>query len=105
MSTTTFTYPDVIRIRRAVAIGLIAILILTSLALIAVAILGRLSSTTQDAFQADRIPVVQNPISPMSVPIPPTADIRLIPFETPVLASVVASEPSILSIDVPTPPL
>jgi hypothetical protein len=104
MSTTTFTYPHHIRVRHVLALGLIAILILISLVLIANAILGRLSPTTQDAFQADRIPVVQNLLSPVLIPTPATADNQSVPSDPPVLASVVASEPSGLSIPVPTPP-
>jgi hypothetical protein len=103
MSTTTLTHQDVVRARRALAIGLITILILTSLALIAGAILGRLSSIPQDAYQADRIPVVQNSIGPISVPIPSAADIQSVPSERLVLASVIATEQSVSSVPVPTP--
>jgi hypothetical protein len=103
MCTTTLTYPRVIRFRRVLVIGLIAILILASLALITGAILGRLSSTPQDAYQADRIPVVQNSIGPISVPIPSVADIQPVPSERLVLASVIATEQSVSSVPVPTP--
>jgi hypothetical protein len=53
MCTTTLTYPRVIRFRRVLVIGLIAILILASLTSIARLILDILSSTTPDGYQAD----------------------------------------------------
>ncbi|HEX9387088.1 MAG TPA: hypothetical protein VF918_12270 [Anaerolineales bacterium] len=105
MSTLTLIYPKVIRFRRTLIIGLIAILILASLALIAVAILDRSSSTTRDAYQADQIPVVQNGFSPILVQIAPTANTQPVPSEKPVLASIVASKPPVPPNSVPTPPL
>src|SRR6266508_225839 len=104
MSTTTLTDPHVIRVQRALVIGLIAILIITSFALIAAAIWGNLTSSTLGAYQADRIPVVKNSISTISIPIPPASHTRLVLSETSVLAWVAASEPTVLSIPVATPP-
>ena len=100
MSTTARTQCNTVRVCRALVIGLIAILILTSLALIAGSILRLLPSTTPDTFQADRIPVVHAPIVPVSVPRPPTANIQLVPSETRILAAVVAVVP----VSAPTPP-
>jgi hypothetical protein len=97
MSTTTLTYPKVLRVRHALAIGLIAILILISVALIASAILVIVSSTTPDAYQADSILVAQNLIIP--VPTPPTAEIQPIP------ASLGTREPYVIPLPVPTPAL
>lgn len=105
MSTSTVTYPDVIHVRRALAIGITAILIFTSLAWIAGSILGVLSSTTPDTFQADRIPVVQNSIVPIAVPTPAVADIQPLPSETQVPIPVTAVGSSVVPIAVPTPPL
>lgn len=104
MSTTTLADPHVIRVRRALVIGLIAILIITSFALIAGTIWSNLTSSTQGAYQADRIPVVKNSISPIFVPIPTTSHTRLVLSETSVRAFVAASEPPVLSIPVLTPP-
>lgn len=104
MSKNILDYPNIIRLRRALGIALIAILLLASLALMTGRIRDRLSPATPDAYQVDRIPVVQNSIGPISVPVPPRADIRRVQSETPSLASVVVSEPDVLSIPVPTPP-
>lgn len=89
MSTTTINYPNVIRVRRSLAIQLIKILIIISLAMIASAILVKVSSAPRDSFQA--VPVVQNSIMPISVPVPAPA-------------SMVANEPSAIPVPVPTPP-
>ena|SRR6266540_421026 len=106
MSTTTLTYPGKVSVRHALTILLITILVITSLALIANAILIIVSSTTQDAYQADLIPVVQNSITPISVPVPtpPIAYITPILSKTPARASMVANEPSAIPVPVPTPP-
>ena len=102
MSTTTPSYPDVTCVRRAFAVGLIAILILISLALIAYTILDMFSSVTRDAHQADRIPVVNNLIIP--VPMPPTADIQSGPSEKSIPTYARAGEPSVVPVPVPTQP-
>jgi hypothetical protein len=68
MSTTTIDYPNVIRVRHRLAIQLIKILIILILALIAGAILAKVSSAPRDPFHADLIPVVQNSITPISTP-------------------------------------
>src|SRR6266511_1242338 len=108
MSTTTLTYPSVIRIRRALAIGLIVILIVTSLVLITGAILVIASSPIRDTYQADLIPVVNISTNTLSVavpvPTPPTADTQPTSSETPTPASIIASEPSVIPVPVPTPP-
>jgi len=104
MSTTTLTYPNAIRVRLALVIGLIAILILTSLTLIASSILSALSSTTPYTYQANQIPVVLNSVTAIPVPTPPTVDIQLVTSETPVPVSAVSDELSVVPIPVPTPP-
>ena len=106
MSTSTLTHPNAIHVRNGVAIGLTAILILTSLVLIASAILTTVSSTIkgQDAIQVDPIPVVQNSITPIPVPTPRTAENQPPPSETPAPVTIKASEPSVLPVPVPTPP-
>ena len=76
MCTATHTYPRVVRFRRVLAIGLTAILILAGLAFIAGLILGILSSTTPDSYQADRIPVVRN----LGIPVPTPAVAEIQPF-------------------------
>ena len=102
MFTTTIIYPNVIHVRRSLAIQLIRILIIMSLAMIASAILVKVSSAPRDSFQA--VPVVQNSIMPISVPAPPIAYIQPIPSKTPAPASIVANEPSAIPVPVPTPP-
>jgi hypothetical protein len=102
MCTVTATCSDVIRVRRTLAIGLTVILILISLALIAGAI-SVVSSTTPDGYQADRIPVAQNSVIPISVRTPPTVDIQIVLSETTVSTSVAAGEPSVVPVSVPTP--
>lgn len=69
MSTTTIDYPNMIRVRPRLAIQLIRILIVLSLAFIAGAILFKVSSAPRDSFHADLIPVVQNSITPISAPL------------------------------------
>ena len=101
MSTTTFSYPNVTHVRRASAIGWI--LILTCLALLAGTILGIVSSTTRDAYPADRTAISQNSVIPVPVPTPPIAALQPIPSETPAPSSTVASDPNIVPIPVPTP--
>ena len=103
MSTTTFTYPSVIRVRRVLVVGLIAILILASLAPIAGSILGILSSTTRHGYEADRIPVVQNSIIPVSVPTPPTAEIQPVLSKTSA-PTATTGELSVVPVPVPTAP-
>lgn len=106
MSTTTLTYPRVIRIRRFWTIGLVAILLITSIVLVGAVILTIAKSTPRDAFQADVIPVVQNSITPItvSVPTPLIAEIQSIPSTMSIPAALVASEPSDVPVPVPTPP-
>jgi len=107
MSTTTLTYPNVIRIRRALAIGLIVILIVTSLVLITGAMLVIASSPIRDTYQADLIPVVNISTNTLSVavpvPTPPTAEFQPSPSETPAPSSGVESQPSVVPVPVPTP--
>jgi hypothetical protein len=102
MSTTTINYPNLIRVRRSLAIQWIKILIIISLAMIASAILVKVSSAPRDSFQA--VPVVQNSIMPISVPALPIAYIQPIPSKTPASASMVANEPSAIPVPVPTSP-
>jgi hypothetical protein len=106
MSTTTINYPNVIHVQRSLTIQLIKILIIISLALITSAILVKVSSAPSDSFQADLVPVVQNSITPISVPVPtpPIAYITPILSKTPAPASMVANEPSAIPVPVPTPP-
>ncbi len=104
MSTTTLTYPGNIRVRHALAILLITILVIASVVLIANAILVIVSSTTQNVYQADQIPVVRNLIIPIPVPTPPTTEIQALPSETPIPVSVGTREPSVMPLPVPTPP-
>jgi hypothetical protein len=105
MSTSALTHPNTIHVRNGVVIGLTAILILTSLVLIDSVILTIVSSTTkgQDAIQADPILVVQNSITPIPVPIPPTAENQPPPSEIPAPVTIKTSEPSVLAVPVPTP--
>ena len=104
MSTTTIIYPNVFRVGRSLAIQLIKILIIISLAMIASAILVKVTSAPRDSFQT--VPVVQNSIMPISVPVPapPTAYLQPIPSKMPAPASMVANEPSVIPVPVPTPP-
>lgn len=101
MSTIILTYPNDTRLRRIPALGLILLLI--SLALLAVAILGIVSSATRDTGPVDGLPVVQNLLIPVPVPTPPIADRQPIPSETPAPSSAVASGPSVVAVPVPTP--
>ena len=107
MSTLARPSPAVVHGQHALALGLMAILILASLILITSLVLTIVSSTSkdQDGIQADPIPVVQNSITPIPVPMPPMADIYLVPYETttPVIAG--ANKLSVLPVPVPTPPL
>jgi hypothetical protein len=108
MSTITLHYPNAICVRRAPKIGLILILILTSLVLIAGAILVIVLSPTRDAYRADSIPVADT--SPYSLPVagavptPPSVEIQLSLTEKPALSAGVVSEPSVVPVPVPTPP-
>ena len=106
MSTITLTYPRVIRIRRFWTIGSVAILLITSLVLIAAVILTIAKSTPTNSFQPDVLPVVRNSIMPIAVPVPtpPIAEFQAIPSKTPIPASAVANEPSIIPVPVATPP-
>jgi hypothetical protein len=105
MSISTLAHPNAIHVRNGVAIGLAAILILTSLVLIASAILAIVSSTIKDrnGIQADPILVVQNSTTPIAVPTPPTAENQPPPSETPAPVTTKTSEPSVLPVPVPTP--
>jgi hypothetical protein len=108
MSTITLVYPNVSRDRRTPAIGLIAILVVTSLALIAGAILVIVLSPNRDAYQADLIPVVRSsPDSlPIAVPVPTPSTEELQPSasETPAPFSGVVSASLVVPVPVPTPP-
>ena len=106
MSTTTLTYPKVIPIRCTLAIGLIAILIITSLVLIVGAFLVIVSSTTQDASPVDVIPVAHNTTDslPVAVPLPtaPAASAQPLSSETPTPLTL-EIKPSVVPVPVPTP--
>src|SRR5215207_8631747 len=69
MSTTRLTYPNVISIWRGLAIGLIVILIITSLVLIVGAILTIVPSPVGDGYPADSIPVVHTNSFSVAVPV------------------------------------
>jgi hypothetical protein len=109
MSTTILTYPTAPCDRQTPAIGPIPILAITSVALIAGAILVIVVAPIWDAYQAARIPVAG--ISPDSLPIavgvptPPAAELHPSPSETPAAVSDVTNEPSVVAVPVPTPPL
>jgi hypothetical protein len=96
MSTTTFTYPQVIRIPRTPVVSLI--LGITILALIVGTLLVIVLAPTRDAYQAHLIPV--------AVPVPTslTVGFQPSPSETPALSAGVANEPSIVPAPVPVPP-
>ena len=102
MSTITLNYPDVIRVRRAPAIG--RILFLSSFALIAITTLVLVLSAHADL--TERAAVSQNSIVTIPVPVPtaPTAVVQPVPSETPMPASALTSQPSAVPIPVPTPP-
>lgn len=101
MSTASLTYPDVIRVQRVPAIG--RILILSSLALMGVAIL--LTVISAHANLTDQAAFLQNPaVVAVSIPTPPITNIQPIPFETPTPVSGLASELSVLPVPVPAPP-
>ena len=102
MSTVTLNYLDVIRVRRAPAIG--RILILSSIALIGAAIL--LTVISAHANLTDRAALSQNSaiVVPIPVPTAPTTNIQPVPSETPAPAAELANEPSVVAVPVPTPP-
>ena len=106
MSTPTLSHPNNTHLRNIVVIGSIAILILTSFVLIASAILTMVSSTAKDydPSQADLIPVVQNSVTPIPVPMPPMANVHTSPSEvsTPVLVG--TSKISVPPVLIPNPP-
>ena len=88
MSTTRLTNPKVISIWRGLAIGLIVILIITSLVLIVGAILTMVPSTAaRDGYPADSIPVVDISTNSLSVAVPvpttPAAKAQLLRSEMP----------------------
>ena len=107
MSTTILTYPNVGCDRQTSASGLIRTLIITSVILIAGAILVIVLSPTSDAHQVDRIPVAGS--SPDSLPIavqvaiPPAVEFQPGPSETPMPSAGVANQPSVVPVPVPTP--
>lgn len=108
MSTTTLTYPNLKRDPRTPATGLITILIITSVVLIAGAILVIVSSPTRDGYQAELIPIA-GPLPdslPVAVPVPtpPAVELHPGPSETPVPVSEVANVPSVVAVPVPMPP-
>jgi hypothetical protein len=102
MSTASLSYPEVIRLRRAPAIG--RILILSSLVLIAITALVLVTSAHADL--PHRATVSQNSISAVAVPVPtpPPADVQSAPSETPAPPAELASGPSAVPVPVPTPP-
>jgi hypothetical protein len=106
MSTTTLIYLKVIGVWRALMIGLIAILIITSLVFIARAILVIVSSTTQEGDQVDSIPVAHNSTQSLSVAVPvptaPAASAQFLASATPALFAL-EIEPASLPVAVPTP--
>ena len=85
MSTTRLTNPNVISIWRGLAMGLIVILIMTSLVLIVGAILTMVPSTARDGYPADSIPVVNTNSLSVAVPVPttPAAKAQLLRSEMP----------------------
>ena len=105
MSTITISYPSISRDRKTPAIGLMTILVITSLALIAGAILVIVLSPNRDVYQTDPIPVSHSSL-PVVVParIPPIADMQPIPSETPSPTSGVTSEQFVVPVPVPTAP-
>ena len=106
MSTLARPSPAVVRMQHIVTIGLTAILILTSLVLIASAILTIVSSTIKDknAIQADLIPVVRNSITPIAVPTSPITNIRPSSSKTFTPIIVGTNKSPVLPVPVPTPP-
>jgi hypothetical protein len=102
MSTITMNYPDVIRVRRAQALG--RILILSSFVLIAITTLIMVTSAQADLTNRATIP--QNSISPVPVPVStaPTTNIQPVLSEIPTPSAGLASEPSVMPVPVPTPP-
>lgn len=101
MCTATHTHPRVIRFRGVLVIGLTAILILASLAFIAGLILGILSSTTPDDYQADRIPVVRNLGIP--VPTPAVAEIQTVAPQISTPSQVGPVKPSAVPVPISIP--
>ena len=101
---TMLTCPRVIPCRDVLVIGLIAILVIASLALSAVAILDIWSSTARDGYEADQIPVVRNLVIP--VPTPAAAEIKpLVHLRFQRLVLWRPLKPSLVPVPVPTPPL
>jgi hypothetical protein len=102
MSTVTLNYPDVIRVRRAPALGWI--LILSTFVLIAITTLFMVASAHADL--NNRATVSQNSIAPLPVPVPtpPITEIQHAPSQTPTPYSGQTSEPSVVPVPVPTPP-
>jgi hypothetical protein len=102
MSTVSVSYPDVIRVRRAPAIG--RILILSGFVLIAVTTLVMVTSAHADL--TDQPAVSQNSLSPIPVPVPTpaNANIQPNPSETPSPSSGLDSGLSVVAVPVPTPP-
>jgi hypothetical protein len=62
--------PKALHVRRVLLIGLVAILIVMSVALVAGAISTIVSSKTRVDYQADQIPVVHNLVIPILVLTP-----------------------------------
>ena len=106
MSTTILTYPHVGCDRQPSASGLIRLLIITSVALIAGAILVIVISPTWDARQADGIPVAST--LPDSLPVavqvisPPGVGVQPIPSETPAPSASEIGQ-AVVAVPVPTP--
>ena len=98
MSTVTLNYPDVIRVRRAPAIG--QILILSTLALIGITILLAVISANADL--NNRVAVSQNSIAPLPVLVPtaPSTNTQMLLTET----ATPAPGPTIVAVPAPTHP-
>jgi hypothetical protein len=102
MSTASLNYPEVIRVQHTPALG--RILILGSIALIAITVLVMVISAQAELM--NRASVTQNLVSaiPVPVPTPPPADIQPAPSETPAPSAGLANGPSVVPVPVPTPP-
>jgi hypothetical protein len=102
MSTASLSYPEVIRVRHTPALG--RILILGSIALIAITALVMVTSAQAELM--NRASVTQNLVSaiPVPIPTPPPADVQPAPSGTPAPYSGIAGEPVVVPVPVPTPP-
>ena len=101
MSTISLSYPDVIRVRRAPAIG--RTLILSSLALIAITTLVMVISATVDL--TGQAAVSESSIVPVAIPVPTLSitESQPVPSETPTPYVGETRQPSVVPVPVPTP--